>query len=33
MPAERLLSPDELPAALARAHKLGKPCLIEIMVE
>jgi acetolactate synthase-1/2/3 large subunit len=33
MPAERLLSPDDLPAALARAHQLGKPCLIEIMVE
>ena len=32
MPAERLMSADGLPAALARARKLGKPCLIEIIV-
>ncbi len=33
MPAERLASPDGLPGALARARKLGKSCLIEIMVD
>ena len=33
MPAERLMSTEALPAALARAHQLGKSCLIEIMVE
>jgi acetolactate synthase-1/2/3 large subunit len=33
MPAERLASPEGLPAALDRARKLGASCLIEIMVE
>ncbi|MCV3239310.1 5-guanidino-2-oxopentanoate decarboxylase [Mesorhizobium sp. ZC-5] len=32
MPAERLMSTESLPAALARARSLGKSCLIEIMV-
>jgi acetolactate synthase-1/2/3 large subunit len=32
MPAERLVAAEGLPAALARARSLGKPCLIEIMV-
>ncbi len=33
MPAERLASPDDLPAALARARAAGSPSLIEIMVD
>ena len=33
MHAERLTSPDGLPSALMRARKIGKPCLIEIMVD
>jgi acetolactate synthase-1/2/3 large subunit len=33
MPAERLMSAEGLPAALARARALGKSCLVEIMVD
>ncbi|MET0941980.1 MAG: 5-guanidino-2-oxopentanoate decarboxylase [Mesorhizobium sp.] len=33
MHAERLTCPDGLPSALMRARKIGKPCLIEIMVD